>query len=296
MDVMFKGKSGNYGLEDFSDVLSAFPLEGKCVFCYSRLMSFGRINGAEAVNVLIDHLLERVGPEGTLAIPAYTFSGYKDETFDPETTPCRVGILGESARKRGDFSRTVHPVYATLCKGKRTEFLMTQDPTTCFGDGSFFELLTRIPESYLLLLGGPFSLQTLWHHYDQRFKAPGRFLKEFNAKMKTPNGVEEITFDAYVRDYDYYGDRINCLGPFDALVTELGLVDRAPFAYDWIHGIPEKTFRDLLEIVRDVDYDYFTITSMDEMKSYHLGNKFKHFHGALDPEKVERVRSLYAKK
>ena len=67
---------------DFRKCLKKFNLSGKSVLLFSRLFSFGRLQGEDAVHSIIEIIKDCIGTEGNLYIPAYTYSGYKGEVFD----------------------------------------------------------------------------------------------------------------------------------------------------------------------------------------------------------------------
>ncbi len=294
---LFTIENSSFSDIDLAKALEPFNLTGKTVLCYSRLLSFGMLTGREAATRLLDVLQDSVGPTGTVSVPCYSFSGYKNETFDAAKSRSVVGVLGETARSTPGFVRTVHPIYSNACRGAAAAFLSEQLPTTCFGANSFFERFTRAPEPFVLFLGINFSSATLCHHYDQRLNAHGRFLKTFKAKIADGSGSErEIAFDSFVKDYSFYdGSRINCLARFDALATDLGLVKRTRFAGDWIHGINENDFRSLYAACLAVDQLYFLFATMPELEEYYYKNKFSLYHGTLDTEKVLRVKQQLEK-
>lgn len=292
---LFKTKGRAYTDADFEAALAALSLKGRSLLVYSRLISFGRFASVEAITRMVELLQNAVGPKGTLAFVSYTFSGYNDEVYDPTQTKCIVGTLGELTRTMPGFVRTVHPIYANTVWGENAAFLMGQKQETCFGEGSFFELLSQIPNAAVMLLGTNLSATTIYHHYDQRFNAPGRFIKTFPAKLRdNDNSAErEITFDAYVKDYDFYADRMNCLGRLDAVLTKYDLIQRQPFAASEITLIDEKTFRLAHRACLDADQTYFLCSTKEEWETYYLKNQTRLFHGQLDPEKSERFKSAY---
>ena len=97
---------------DFRKSLEKFNLSGKSVILFSRLFSFGRIQGVHAVQKIVEILQECIGEQGSLSIPCYTFSSYKDLVFDVNKSKCVVGVLGEFSRHLPGFIRTTHPIYS----------------------------------------------------------------------------------------------------------------------------------------------------------------------------------------
>lgn len=290
---LFKTENKIWTDNDFSKALSHFRLQGKPVIVYSRLLRFGRIIGRETVNRIINILQEQITNQGTLCFPCYTFSAYHQEPFDTNSSKCAVGVLGEQARQIPGFVRTMHPVYSTTCWGKEVSYLLKQNQHTCFGPGSFFDLFSQLENAYVLMLGTNLSASTLSHFYDQRYQVPGRFIKKFKAQIIIEKKTKEIEFDAYVKNYDFYGDRMNALCRFDALATELNLITRCPFSIDWIQGIREIDYHRLYKDCSTIDPEYFLISSQEEFKNYYEKNDFKMLHGKLDPNKTNQIKIKY---
>ena len=129
--------------DDFYNTLQKFNLRGRSVLLYSRLFSFGRLQGKDAACRMIDILQTCIGDEGSLLIPCHTFSGYNDEVFDSEESKCKVGILGEIGRKLPQFSRTVHPIYSHILWGNYGDLLVKQERNTCFGKNSLYDIFSK---------------------------------------------------------------------------------------------------------------------------------------------------------
>jgi aminoglycoside 3-N-acetyltransferase len=286
---LFRTEQGIVSDRDFADGLEPHRLAGRPVLVYSRLLSFGRITGRESIARILDLLLEAIGPEGTLCIPAYTFSAFNQECFDYETSPSRVGVLGDAARLRRGFTRTVHPVYSHACWGKEVSALAKQDRTTCFGAGSFFDLFCDLPGAYILALGTTLSAVTAIHYYDQRYGCPGRFVKRFEARIRKDGLEERIEFDSYVRDYEFYKGRSSCLARFDALATSMRLITRTRVGWDWMHGMEEDMLARLYKGCLESDPEYFLIGTDEEFVAYYQKNEFTLYHGRLDGERTARA-------
>lgn len=288
----FKTKEGVFTDSDFADALSGLNLKGANLYLCSSLLSLGRPMNMKVPEKLIEIVVDQLGTGGTLTIPSYSFSGYNKEIFDPETSKCIVGTLGETARKMPGFIRTIHPVYSHSVTGKYLEKLNGQKIETCFGKESYFDIFCSIPNSVIIVLGSSLSALAFYHCYDQLFNAPGRFVKKFNAKIKEGDLIKDIEFDSFVKDYDnfYTGTLMNCLGRFDALATELGVLKHIPFAGNYIHCIKENDFRRLYEACLKVDQKYFLCSTKNEWEEYYPKNNFTLFHGKLENEKILKIR------
>ncbi len=86
--------------------------------------SIGRV--ADGPETLIDALLEAVGPDGTIMIPAFTqlfprtitATGRVEYVFDPARTPAYTGLVPETLRRRRDAIRSRHPVCSIAALGR----------------------------------------------------------------------------------------------------------------------------------------------------------------------------------
>jgi aminoglycoside N3'-acetyltransferase len=277
--------------EDLSNSLSKLDLAGKDVIIYSRLLSFGRIKGINAVNCFIDLLLDYIGPGGTLIIPTYTLNTYSEKFFNVKTSKIMSGVLGEAANKNTRFTRTVHPVYSNVIAGNNKDFYMKQDATTCFGAGSFFDLFSQNDNSVVLMAGLNFNGPTLYHYYDQKYSANGRFVKNFNVDMILYDFAFGMTFDSFVKDNSFYNNKMNCLARFDALAHELEMVSSVEFGDNFFHLISESNFNILYKTVLEVDQEYFLLANAELWDTYYLKNNFDCMHGKIDPLIVSKIKN-----
>ena len=107
--------------------------------------------GADAV---IDGLLATVGPEGTLAMPAFNYTRpLPVPYFDPKRTPSQAGVLTEVFRNRPGTLRSFNPTHSVAAQGKRAEeFLAGHDKVQTFGVGSPIDRLAQAG-GFVLLMG-----------------------------------------------------------------------------------------------------------------------------------------------
>ena len=292
-------KSKRFGLvtsSDLSESLKELNLKGKNVLIYSRLLSFGRFLGKSAITEFLEIIKNEIGSEGTLIIPTYTLNSYKEpRVFDVDKSVVMSGILGEIASSDPDFSRSIHPVYSNSIWGKYTEYLLSQDATTCFGENSFFDKFSSLDNAYVLMLGLNFNGPTLYHYYDQKFSAPGRFLKKFDITMRLGENSFNIKFESFVKDHTFYAQRMNCLARFDALAEELEVVDRQALGDNFMHGILEKDFQQLYKSALETDQNYFLLSSENDWEDYYMKNNFQLFHGTLEKDLVKKVRERFVR-
>ena len=85
-------------------------------------------------SILIAQVLDYLGPEGTLLMPAFNFSSWSNtHYFDIQETPSEMGILTETARIRKNGIRTKHPIYSFIVFGKLQKKFLACDDKEAFG-------------------------------------------------------------------------------------------------------------------------------------------------------------------
>ena len=279
---------------DFKKVIAKLDLKGKDVLVYSRLFSFGRLMGVESVSEIISILKSAIGDSGVLIIPTYTLSTYKNpKVFNEKESKVMSGVLGEYSLKDKEFVRSIHPIYSNSIYNDNQGYYLNQNKTTCFGKNSFFDLFSRKKNGVVLMLGLNFNGPSLYHYYDQKFKAPGRLIKTFNVLMSDTNGEYEMNFDSFVKDYNFYKNKKNCLGRFDAIANKLRILKTVFFGDGYIHKISEPDFQNLYKITLNLDQNYFLMSSTNDWVEYYTKNNYKYFYGTLSQEKISEIKELW---
>jgi len=147
---------------------------------HSSLSSLGEVeDGAPDV---IQALLEVLGPEGTLLMPAMT----GDSVFDLETSEVNVGIVAETFRHWPGVRRSLHPTHSVCALGPEAERLLEGhlDQPTAVGPGSPLGKLAEMPEGHVLLLGVDQDRNTLLHYPEELVDAP--YLNIIDRDYKDP--------------------------------------------------------------------------------------------------------------
>lgn len=291
---LFKTSQGIITNLDFQNHIDKFDLKGKDVIVYSRLLSFGRLFGKEAVGSILTILKKAIGDKGTIIIPTYTLNTYKlPRIFNEAKSKVMSGILGELSVLDKDFERTVHPVYSNSVYGFNKQYYKTQSETTCFGEGSFFDLFSKTKNGIILMLGLNFNGPTLYHYYDQKFKAKGRFLKSFEVQIQTAEKEYLLNFDSYVKDHDFYNNKMNCLAMFDAVANKMELVKTIYIGDGITHKITESNFKNLYKIALEVDQGYFLISNEEDWTEYYMRNNFKLFYDSISEKKFNEFKTKW---
>jgi aminoglycoside 3-N-acetyltransferase len=148
------------------------------VFVHASLRAFGHVAGGAAT--VVDALLGAVGPEGTVAVPTFTWGSFHDSdtvVFDVANTPSEVGRITEVFRRRPEAVRSEHLCHSVAAIGPLAAELMGNGVRS-FGEGSTFDRLIR-RNSWYLLLGVGFEVCTALHAVEERRQVPYRYYRDF---------------------------------------------------------------------------------------------------------------------
>ena len=89
---------------------------GDAVLGHFALSRFGYIEGG--ADGLIDTLLDLLGPDGTLMMPAFAFAWLGRPPFDPALSPSRVGAVTDRFWRRAGVRRSLHPTHSFAASGR----------------------------------------------------------------------------------------------------------------------------------------------------------------------------------
>lgn len=132
---------------------------GMVLMAHSSLGAFQHIeNGADTV---IDALIEAVGPEGTLLMPAMGGA----PIFDVDATPSNVGRITDCFWRREDVERSSHPTHSVAGRGPLARQIMEGhlNQPTAIGPESPWGRVAQMENGYILFLGCDQDRNTLLH-------------------------------------------------------------------------------------------------------------------------------------
>lgn len=186
---------------------------------HASLKSLGHVEGG--VETAVQGLLDAVGPEGTLLMPAlsYTHVTAEENTFDVRETPSNVGWLPEYFRRRQGTFRSVHPTHSVSGVGPRVEELFKDhilDTTPCGPHSPFRKL--RDCDGQILMLGCGLRPNTSMHAVEELVEPPYLFTDPRVYRLILHDGsVQEKTyrphdFHGYRQRYDRVGDVLEASG------------------------------------------------------------------------------------
>ncbi len=163
--------------------LAALGVEpGTTLVVHSSLTAIGWVVGGP--QTVVRALLEALGEEGTLVLPAATPqcadpATWKDlrvpaehlqqvrdhlPVFDPRTTPTPLGAVPEAFRTWPGTLRSDHPLESVCARGPAAREITGEHPLAFSeGPGSPFDRLNRL-DAWVLLLGVGFNRCTALHY------------------------------------------------------------------------------------------------------------------------------------
>ncbi len=164
---------------------------GDVLFVQISLPRIGQMDGVNSVvetcKEALAALLEVIGPDGTLFVPAFTLSFERHEEFDPVNSPALAGEWGESAefaevaRCHSGAVRSGDPLYSVIGIGPMADQLLANLPNTSFGRDSVFERLLKL-NAKLCLIGIDLRHSVLFDFLEESVEVPWRYKKLFTGK------------------------------------------------------------------------------------------------------------------
>jgi aminopeptidase-like protein/aminoglycoside N3'-acetyltransferase len=148
---------------------------------------------------LHDCIFAIIGKQGTLITPTYSYSFCKNEIYDPQTSPCRVGSFGEWFRKLPSVHRSNDPIFSLAAQGPLAEKLFSELPNTCFGQDCVYERMANNGVK-ICNIGVSLHYTTALYHLLWRCGAPYRFEKLFTGLRRQDDGsLQKESWIYYVR-------------------------------------------------------------------------------------------------
>ena len=183
--------------------------EGDLVMVHSSLLALGKITDhslRQIPQIIAETLLDVIGPEGTLVVPALNFGFCRGDGFDRQQTPSEnMGMLSEHVRQLPGACRSRHPMQSVAAVGRLAETICEPDTASAFDQGSSFDLMIE-QNARLLLLGATFQAATVIHHAEQSVGVPYRLWKDFTGRYVDQSVSQPIdqtkTYRMYVRDLE----------------------------------------------------------------------------------------------
>ncbi|PKO00390.1 MAG: AAC(3) family N-acetyltransferase [Chloroflexi bacterium HGW-Chloroflexi-4] len=188
------------------------------VMVHASFKSLG-INDPE---VFILDLLEVLGEDGTLLMPALSDEQDPPHVHNNLTTPSNVGYLAEFFRNRPGTLRSLHPTHSVCGVGGQALDILerhAQDTTPCGPNSPFNQLFNR--RGKILMVGCGLEPNTSIHAIEEYVKPPYLFGPPV---VYTLTDAKGNTFDKTYTPHDFEGytqryDRVETLLGTEGLIT-----------------------------------------------------------------------------
>ena len=144
--------------------------------CLLMVHSSFRSLDVDDPEIIVQALLQAVGAEGTLLMPALSYMQQPPHVHDTRTTPSCVGYLTEYFRTRPGTLRSLHPTHSVCAVGPAAAELLEMhilDKTPC-GANSPFNLLLH-QDGKILMLGCGLMPNTRMHAIEEYVQPPYLF-------------------------------------------------------------------------------------------------------------------------
>ena len=196
--------------QDVLNALTALGVKnGQTIMVHTSLSSLGFVCGGP--QIIIEALLETVGEEGTIMMPAQSWKNLDPSTgvhweepevwwpiirenwpaYHKDITPTNtMGAVAEMFRKWPGTLRSDHPARSVAANGKHAQYLTADhDLSNIFGEGSPIGKLYEL-DAFVLLIGVGYDKNTSLHLADVRATYPGKHNStEFSAVIENGERV-----------------------------------------------------------------------------------------------------------
>jgi len=151
--------------------------------------------------LIIDLLIKKISPEGTLIFPTYNWDFCDLGVFDCNKVNSLMGALSNLSLKRKDFVRSKNPIFSFSIFGKDKVHISNLSHNICFGmDSPFGYLIKNNAKNLFIDLDYKKSL-TFVHVAEEVAKVNYRRNKTFSGIYIDKNKIKKnVSYQMYVRD------------------------------------------------------------------------------------------------
>lgn len=197
--------------------------EGDSVMVHTSLGRMGFVCGGP--QIVIEALLEAVGEDGTVMMPAQSWKNLDPEAgvhweepkewwqairenwpaYDKRITPTNtMGAVAEMFRSWPGAFRSDHPARSVAAAGKNAEYLTKEhDLSNIFGTGSPIDKLYRL-NGKVILIGVGYDKNTSLHLADARASYPSKHNSKESSAILAGGKREWVTYETlYVDGEDF---------------------------------------------------------------------------------------------
>ena len=158
-----------------------------------------QLGRSDKFKFFFDSIIRFLGRNGTVLIPAFSYSFCKKKIFNPKRNPSEVGLFSEIFRLRKDTKRTNHPIFSFSIFGKNWKIYEKAKTQSCFGKGTVFDVFRHF-NGKIITMGTTFeNSATFLHYIEETALVNYRYHKKFFGKIINKGNKELINTNFYVR-------------------------------------------------------------------------------------------------
>lgn len=178
-------------------------VSGKTVILHASLFDLGHMldDQGDLPQTWLNLLLEAVGPQGAVILPAFTYSYCKHKVYDPHKSLSTVNLLANHAIVTHQGYRTLDPIFSYVIlpnsEAIAHKIANYQFSNICFASehsilGLAYTLCDQPIIAEIKSKQRGADVLTVMHFVDQEINRPTRFMKKFTGTTRI-NGVEQPT-------------------------------------------------------------------------------------------------------
>lgn len=190
-----------YTTSELIDVMKGLGMrEGSCVFIHSSWNHF--FNYVGTPKEFIDAIIDVIGIEGTLAMPAFPIN--QNKVFNLKRSVTGGGILAETFRRYPKVKRSINVQHSVCALGPLSDYLLSEHlfSETCFDEKSPYYKLCKV-DAIVFCLGMGYSwLGTSYHCVESINAKDVPYYSDFFSKEKTIH--KYIDYDGVEKSYECY--------------------------------------------------------------------------------------------
>ena len=187
----------------YADLTRIGVARGDVLMVHASVRAVGAVTGG--VNVIVQSLLDAIGPAGTLVAYVDFEPGYPDgEAVEIPVFDKRIaraardhGVLHETIRTWPGALRSDHPDAGVVAIGALAEWIVADHPFQYgYGEGSPFDKILQA-RGRVLMLGAPLDTITLLHYAEHKARIPDKRIRRYRRLMPGVNGPEWVQFEEF---------------------------------------------------------------------------------------------------
>lgn len=199
------------------------------------------VRRTELLQALTDTLLH-LGPP-TVCFPTFTFSFINRESFDPQHTPGRMGVLSEFFRKLPGVVRSADPLMSIVATGPASQRLTAVGSQSCGENSSFHHLSQTAGVRFLFFGVRAQDCFTYMHFLEWTVRAPYRYDRDFHGMLIRDGQPATASATLFVRHPGVFPGPGNAA--YEQRLIDSGIMRSQPFGDNFIHCVPETGAKSL---------------------------------------------------